>query len=287
MILSGSASQSVAIALGEHIDETVAPVRYERFPDGELMTSVDVDAPLSINGRAIVVASTSSARAHIEVLQLQDIAVEAGADEIVTVIPYLGYARQEIAHHPGQPASARAIAGALSATTDRVITVDPHEPLVADYFEVPCTITSAVSSLADAVPSDLEDPVFLAPDEGAKDLAVTVADTYGRGRADHLEKTRISGDEVDISAAESNISGSEVIIIDDIVATGSTIATAARMLGQAEVGAVHVACVHPLFVGSAYSRLKAAGVESIVATDTIERPVSTVSAASAIADALE
>lgn len=297
MILPASASQVIATALGRAVDEPVVPVRYRTFPDGELLAEVDVTADLpedvgveggrlTIDGRAVVVASTASAEAHLEVLQLQDIATAAGADPVVTVLPYLGYARQEVAHEPGQPASARAVARALSANTDRVVTVDPHEALVADYFDAPCEVVSAVPALAGALTVDGDRPLVLAPDEGARKLAVALRDALGTGDVDHFVKRRRGPKTVDISPSEADVADREVILVDDIVATGSTIAEAAALLLSGGATTVRVACVHALLVGDAYTRLHRAGIEEVVATDTIEGPVSRASAAEAIATAL-
>lgn len=295
MILSGSTSQAVGIALADRLQLPVVPLSYSRFPDGELLVEVDradssshgigPDGGLAIEDRAIVVASTPTAAAHIELLQLQDIARSAGAREVVTVIPYLGYARQEVAHEPGQPASARAVAVALGANADRVITVNPHEDLVCDYFPVPATAVCAADSLAGTIDVG-DDPLVLAPDEGALDLAESLRDAIGDGEVDHFVKERLSGDEVRITPSETDVSGREAIIVDDIIATGSTIATATDHLVEGGIDRVHVACVHALFIGGAYSRLRRAGVSSIVATDTLERLVSETTAADAIAEAL-
>lgn len=297
MILSGSTSQALALTLGEILDEPVVPLDYDRFPDGELLVQVDRGAPLpdgvrlerdhfAIDDRVIVVASTPTPAAHIELLQLQDLAAEGGATSITTVIPYLGYARQEVAHDPGQPASARSIYRAIGTGTDRVITVDPHEAIVCDYFDVPCTSVSAVGTLAGALSISSDQPLFLAPDEGARPLAANLRDAYGRGEVDHFVKHRTSGETVEISPSEVDVSDCEVVIVDDIIATGSTIATATSLLVEGNVRTVRVACVHALLVGGAYTRLRRAGVEDLVATDTIERAVSSVSAAPAVAEEL-
>jgi ribose-phosphate pyrophosphokinase len=280
MILSGARSQALAAALARETGHDLAGVSYDRFPDGETL----VEGPSDIDGEAVVVAATPSDTAYVELLQLQDAAREAGADRVTTVIPYMGYARQDAAFEPGQPVSARALARAVSTGTDRVLLVDPHEPAVCDYFDVPAAAVEAAGLLADPLP-DLVDPLFLAPDAGAVDLAATVRDAYGRGAVEHFEKTRHSGTEVEIRAEGVAVAGRDVVLVDDIVATGSTMSEAVAALAG-EAATVSVACVHPLLVRDAYTKLQRAGVEAVYATDTVERPVSTVSVAPAVADAL-
>jgi ribose-phosphate pyrophosphokinase len=281
MIISGSASQTLAAELAAELDEALASVEYERFPDGELFAAAPGFAEAE-EDRAVVVGSTVSSDAHVELLQLQDAAREWGAEEVVTVLPYMGYARQDEAFEEGHPISARAVARAISSGTDRVLTVNPHEDAVCDFFEVPAESVNAAGRLADPLPTDLEDPVFLSPDEGALDIAATVRDAYGAGETDYFEKVRHSGTEVELTPSGTDVEGRDVVVTDDIIATGSTMSGAVEILHEKDASEVYVTCVHPMLAADAYTKLSQAGVEAIYATDTIERPVSEVSVASAI-----
>ncbi|MFB6133230.1 MAG: ribose-phosphate diphosphokinase [Halanaeroarchaeum sp.] len=282
MIVSTRESQAVAGALAEETGEPLATVDYERFPDGELLVEVP-----PIDGRAVVVGATLSSEAHLEVVLLQDAVREAGATEVVTVLPYMGYARQDEAFETGQPVSARAIARAISAGTDRVVGVNLHEDAVADFFSVPVDHVDAAGVLADPLPDDLDSPVFLSPDEGAIDLAETVRDAVGAGEVDYFEKEReYDTGAVAITPSEVSVAGRDVVVVDDIVATGSTMSEAIDILQNRDPDRVFVATVHPLFVGNARSKLANAGVTAIYATDTIERAVSRTSVAPVVADAL-
>jgi ribose-phosphate pyrophosphokinase len=280
MILSGSSSQQLAATLAAELDEDLGRVTYETFPDGERLVTVP-----SMSGRAVVVASTDSSDAHVELLQLQDAAREAGASEVVTVLPYMGYARQDEAFESGQPVSARAMARAVSTGTDRVVTVNPHEHAVLDFFDAPASAVDAAPRLADPLPDGLADPVFLAPDESALDLAASVRDGYGDGATDYFEKVRHSGSDVTVTPSDIDVSGRDVVVVDDIVATGSTMSEAIRALD--DPARVFVTCVHPLLAGNARLKLATAGVEAVHGTDTLERAVSSVSAAPVVADELD
>jgi ribose-phosphate pyrophosphokinase len=281
MIVSASPSQSLASALAAALDEPLAETAYGRFPDGEMQVS----APKFDAERAVVVCATATSDAHIEALQLQDAVREAGAREVITVIPYMGYARQDRTFEPGQPVSARAVARALSTGTDRVLTVNPHEESVGEFFDVPCTIVDAAGRLADPLP-ELDNPIFIAPDAGATGLAETVRDAYGAGETDHFEKTRHNSREVEIEPHAADVTNRDAVLVDDIIATGSTMAGAVSHLSD-DAARVFVTCVHPVFAGTARTRLARAGVEAAYGTDTIERAESAVSAAPAIADALD
>ncbi|MFC6719743.1 ribose-phosphate diphosphokinase [Natrialbaceae archaeon GCM10025810] len=288
MIVSGSASQTLAAALARELDEPLATPAYDRFPDGELLAAV----PGFAGDRAVIVASTVSSDAHLELLQLQDAVREAGAEEVVTILPYMGYARQDDAFEEGHPISARAVARAISTGADRVLTVNPHETAVCDFFEPSATPVDAAHLLADPLPETIEEPVFVSPDEGAIDLAETVRDAYGdrvdgaAGEVDYFEKVRRSGTEVEITPSDVDVAGRDVVVVDDIIATGSTMSEAVAVCRERGVSRVFVTCVHPLLARNAYAKLSSAGVEAIYGTDTIERSVSAVSVAPALADRL-
>jgi ribose-phosphate pyrophosphokinase len=283
MIIPGSATQAFAAALADATGESLGRAEYERFPDGEVMASV----PGEVSGRAVVVASTVSTDAHVELLQLQDAAREAGADEVVTVLPYMGYARQDEAFRRGQPVSSRAVARALSTGTDRVLTVNPHEEAICEFFDVPAEPVDAAGRLADPLPDDLTDPLFLSPDEGAVDIAAAVRDAYGAGETDYFEKDRdYDTGGVEITPSDADVGNRDVVLADDIIATGSTMSEAVAVLNDRGAGRVFVSCVHPMLASNALTKLESAGVERVYGTDTIERAVSAVSAAPAVADEL-
>ena len=280
MIVTGSGSQTFAAALADATGRDLAAVAYDRFPDGELQASVSgFDAD-----HAVVVASTVSSDAHVELLQLQDAVREAGASEVTTVLPYMGYARQDEAFSAGEPVSARAVARAISTGTDRVLTVNPHEAAVCDFFDVPATGVDAAGRLADPLPADLRDPLFLSPDEGATDLATSVRDAYGAGATDYFVKHRdYDTGGVAVEPNDTAVAGRDVVLVDDIVATGSTMSEAIAVLHDRGVDRVFVTCVHPLLAANARTRLHRAGVAALYGTDTIEGPVSRVSAAPPVA----
>ncbi|QCC54306.1 ribose-phosphate diphosphokinase [Natronorubrum bangense] len=281
-IVSGADSQTLAAALARELDVSLATAEYNRFPDGELLAA----APDFDDDRAIVVASTVSSDAHIELLQLQDAVREAGADEVVTVLPYMGYGRQDKAFEAGHPISARAVARAISTGADRVLTVTPHEEAVCEFFEPTATAIDAAGRLAEPLPDDLEDPVFLSPDAGAIELAETVRDAYGDGETDYFEKKRHSGTDVEITPSDVDVAGRDVVVADDIIATGSTMSESVSVLQDRGVGRVFLTCVHPLLADNAVTKLSRAGVEAIYGTDTIERPMSDVSVAPSLAEHL-
>jgi len=284
MIVPGSSSQLLAAALAEETGRPLATPTYDRFPDGEGLAAVpDFDGD-----EATVVAATDSDAAWVELLQLQDAVREAGAEHVTTVVPYMGYARQDESFGDGEPVSARAMARAISTGTDRVVLVNPHEPGVADFYDVPVETVDAASVLATPLPADLAEPLFLAPDEGAIGVAETVRDAYGAGETDYFEKHRDrETGAVSVSPSDADASGRDVVVVDDIIATGSTMSESIAVLTDRGASRVIAACVHPMLAANAVTKLRSAGVARIVGSDTIERGCSVVSVASPLADALE
>lgn len=281
MIISGSASQSLAAALSAILDQPLAPVTYDQFPDGELLTTTEFQG-----NRALIVAATTSSKTHIELLQLQDAARTAGASEITTIIPYLGYARQDEAFAAGEPISARAVAEAISPGSDQVIVVNPHADTVCDFFTPPAEMIDAASLLAQPLPVDLSDPLFLAPDENALSLAETVRDAYDAGSTDYFEKTRLSDTAVEIAPSDAEVSNRDVVVVDDIIATGGTMSEAIGVLTDRDADRIYATCVHPVLAKNARLKLARAGVTNVYGTDTLERAETAVSVAPKIAEAL-
>ncbi len=283
MIVPGSSSQLLAAALADETGRPLATPTYDRFPDDETLAAV----PAFAGDEATVVATTDSDTAWVELLQLQDAVREAGAGHVTTVIPYMGYARQDESFGPGEPVSARAMARAVSTGTDRVVLVNPHEPAVADFYDVPVETVDAASVLADPLPA-LDDPLFLAPDEGAIDIAETVRDGYGTGETDYFEKHRDRDTgAVEVSPSDARVEGRDVVVVDDIIATGSTMSESTAVLTDRGAARILAVCVHPMLAANAVSKLRGAGVDRIIGSDSIERGCSVVSVAPALAAALE
>ena len=291
MIIAGRTSQSLAASLASETGRELAAVAYERFPDGEFVVGV----PGLAADDVIIVGATTTPRAHLELLQLQDAAREAGVDRITTVLPYMGYARQDKPMAPGSasgtqsgyPISARAMAKAISTGTDRVIVVTPHEQSVLDFFSVPSRAVDGTTALAGGLPASLHDPLFVSPDAGARDIATSMRDAYGRGTIDHFEKTRQDAETVSIEPSDADPANRDVVLIDDIVATGGTASEAVRLLTEKHAARVIVTCVHAVLAERARTRLARAGVDRIIATDTIEVPETSVSVAPTIAEHLD
>lgn len=274
-VISTERSQVLATQLAKVLKTSIVDVRFSRFPDGELFLEAG-----SLDEQMIIVGSVVDNDALVQLVLLID-ACEGSENRLV--LPYMAYARQDKKFRPGEPVSARAIAAMLSRGVSDVTTVNIHDTDVLRHFSVPARNISLATDLGSCIKTfDLDNPLILAPDDGALAFARDVASS-GNWDCDHLEKTRLSGEKVTMEPKQLCAASRPVVIVDDIISTGGTIATAAGMLYSQGATDVYAACVHGVLTGGAYVRLIAGGVRDVICSNTIERGCSRVSAAERIA----
>jgi len=271
-------SQVLGARLAKELQVPLADTTYSRFPDGEhyLCTS-------GLDDETVVVGSVVDNDSLVQLMLLND-ACENSV--IRLVLPYMAYARQDKQFKRGEPLSARVVAKALSCGVSDIFTVDIHDPGVLKHFAVPAQNLSLANEIGAYIKTlKLRHPLILAPDDGALSFAGQVA-SAGAWDFDHLEKTRLSGVEVHMAPKKVCAESRPVVIVDDIISTGGTIATAAGMLYRQGATDVYAACVHGVLANGAYARLMATGIRDVICSDTIERACSRISAAERIARAI-
>ena len=277
-IIGGTASLPIAEDLSHLLSIDLIKIETKRFPDGELY--VRLLGPVE-NEEIVVIQTTFPDEYIIELFFLLDAVKRAHAKSITVIIPYFGYGRQDKQFKQGEPISAQALATLFSINVDKIITIDPHKDHILDFFTIPAYGISAVESIADHLRTKNIN-VVLAPDKGALERAQNAAKILNCD-VDHLEKTRIDGTTIKITPKTLDVKNKNVAIIDDIISTGGTMATAIRELKKQHASKVYVACTHGLFAGNAIEKLQNAGCDEIIATDTIQSPFSTVKTAAVIA----
>ncbi len=278
-IIGGNASQLLAGRVSDALKSTLLICEFKRFPDGELYTRI-ID---ELAGESVtIIQSTVNDSDFVSLLQLIDACSEASRIDVV--IPYMGYARQDKQFKRGEPISARAMAGAIQA--DNVFTVNIHNESILDYFDARASNLDATPMIGEYIKNmKFKNPLIVAPDDGAIALAMNASKDLGIDY-DFLEKTRLSGESVTIQPKNIAVKGRDVIIIDDIISTGGTMAETISLLKKQGAHEVFVACVHPVLSSNAVLKLFKAGVKGIIATDTIDKGVSVVSVAPVIAGAI-
>ncbi|WP_209320027.1 ribose-phosphate diphosphokinase [Methanocaldococcus jannaschii] len=283
IVVSGSQSQNLAFKVAKLLNTKLTRVEYKRFPDNEIYVRI-VD---EINDDEAVIINTQKNQndAIVETILLCDALRDEGVKKITLVAPYLAYARQDKKFNPGEAISIRALAKIYSNIVDKLITINPHETHIKDFFTIPFIYGDAVPKLAEYVKDKLNDPIVLAPDKGALEFAKTASKILN-AEYDYLEKTRLSPTEIQIAPKTLDAKDRDVFIVDDIISTGGTMATAVKLLKEQGAKKIIAACVHPVLIGDALNKLYSAGVEEVVGTDTYLSEVSKVSVAEVIVDLL-
>jgi len=280
IVVGGSASKSLSGELARQLGCKLADVEIKRFPDEECYVKVQ-----GLGGQdAVIVQSTYPDPNIVELFLLQEAVRDAGAATITTVVPYYGYARQDKSFNDGEAVSALIMAKHLGQGCDRVFTIDIHNPSVLVGFAVPVQNLSAMPIIGNWLKENDVD-VIVSPDEGSKDRASLAAEA-AQCPWDFLQKTRLDGETVEIKPKNLDVRGKSVAIVDDIIATGGTMITAANQLKEQGASNVIAACTHGLFTGGSIPKLEAA-FDTVISTDTLERSTSKISAAKAITEALE
>jgi ribose-phosphate pyrophosphokinase len=287
-IILGPASTALAEKIAELTGYEKVPVTYKTFPDGENYIRLEGN----VQDEYMVIVQTTCAPQDNRLMQLAFMAAAAkrnNARKVTAIVPYLAYARQDKIFLAGENVSIETVAQMLKAAgVDALVTVNIHAESTLSRFPFPAKTLSAIPLLAEYfVQKGCKKAFALAPDKGAMYIAQQAQNVL-QGEAGHLEKQRdrYTG-QTSQTGKGLNVKGQTVIIFDDIISTGGTIVGAAKILRELGAAHVYTACVHGLLIGDAEKRILAAGVEEIVATDSVPSHVSKVSLAPLIAKALK
>lgn len=242
--------------------------RVSRFENGELWAEI---APGVTGEQCLVLGSIAPPDEQLlSASLLVRTLCKEGASEVTAVLPYLAYTRQD-KDKPGQ-SMATPWAGALLAASgcDRIITIDVHSEKSRQLFRVPVTSLSPADLFADALRQfGLTGAALVAPDEGAIARCDAVKRAVGAisSKTPHFEKHR-SATGIVHSDLKGEV-GRQVVIVDDILDTGSTLVSACEKLVAAGVEEIDIMVTHGLFTGSRWQELWKHKVRRIFCTDTI------------------
>ena len=283
-LAGGSASVSLARGIGRELGAVHVDVAFAKhpggFPDGERY--VRLLGPVA-GEHVVLVQTTHPDPMIVEFFLLADAIRDAGARRLTAVVPYFGYGRQDKRFLEGEAVSAKTIAKHIAVDCDELLTMAiPANPEILKTFPLPTREVSGMPAIGRYLKSAKVD-VLLAPDQGALRLAKEASAVAGVP-FDFLVKKRIDSYTVKIEPKALDVRGKSVGIVDDVISTGGTIATAAKELKAQGARRVIAACVHGLFVGPAEANLKVC--EDVIATDTVLSPHTKVSVAPEFAAAI-
>ena len=271
MIFSGLSNQGLAKKIAREFGVKLGGIEITRFSNDEARVWVKED---KVGKKTIVVQSLSQPTDHnlVEFCLLCDALKRMGVKEITAVIPWMGYSKQDKVFRPGEPLSVKVIAKMLQVVPlDKIITFDLHNLSILGFFEVPVVNLSAKDLFLDYFKTQVsEKTLVVAPDAGAVKASTSFADSLGVGVA-YIDKVRdLKTGKVSIKGISRGVKGAEVIMVDDMIATGGTLVRTAEFLKSKGVGSVKVGATHHLYVEGAQGKLDKSGIDEVVVTDTIE-----------------
>jgi len=285
IVVPGSSNRLFAYRLARSLNATYVETEISKFPDGETHIRIP-----KVDEEAIVLQSLchNPDKYLMEFLIICDALWGKGCKHITGVLPYLAYARQDSEFTPGEAVSLLGVARVIEKFCDDVITVDMH---LHRYKSIDEVFTQGKNvSAAGAVGKylkkrDLKDPTVIGPDEESEQWARQISAEIGC-EWDVFTKERLSPEEIRLMPKAADVGGRDVVIFDDIISTGGTMAEAIRAVKKLGAKRVIAACTHAILAGTAQTKIFDAGAESIIASDTVPSPFSYVSAVPPIVEAI-
>lgn len=268
-LFTGNANPALARDIVKYLGVELGRAEVGRFSNGEIKVLLNE----SVRGAdAFVVQSicTPVNDSLMELLIMVDALRRASAKRVTAVIPFYGYARQDRKTRGREPITAKLVANLIAtARAGRVLTVDLHAGQIQGFFDIPVDHLSAVPLLVDDFRArGLTDLVVVAPDLGGVQRARDMADRLDVGIA-IIDKRRPEPGVAEVMNIIGRVQGKNVVMIDDMIDTGGTIALGAQVLREKGARAVYACCTHPVLSGPAPQRLAESVLEEVVVTDTI------------------
>ncbi len=268
-VFAGNSNPGLAAEISAYLNTPLGRIEVGRFPEGE----VKVKILENVRGTDCFLVQSTCPPVNenlMELLVMIDAARRASARRITAVIPYFGYARQDRKDQPRVPITAKLCANMLTAAgADRVLTMDLHAQQIQGFFDIPLDHLQAHPVLVDyfrkkAVPN----LSVCTADVGSIKGAWKFAEAMNLPLA-IVDKKRSGDDKVEAMALIGDVAGRNIVIPDDMIATGGTLAEAAKYIREKGAKDLYAVCTHPVFSGNAVEKLKAAGFKEIVMTNTI------------------
>ena len=267
-IFSCTQSKELSKSISEHFGQELGNVNFSHYSDGEFQPSFEE----SVRGaRIFIIGSTHPSSDNLmEMLLMLDAAKRASARHITAVIPYFGWARQDRKDKPRVPIGAKLIAKLLEAAgATRIMTMDLHADQIQGFFEKPVDHLFASSIFIPHLKKmDLDNLTVASPDMGgskrayaySKFLASDVVICYKqRAKANVISHMELIGD----------VTGKNVVLVDDMVDTAGTLTKAADLMMERGALSVRAICTHALLSGDAYEKIENSKLEELIVTDSI------------------
>ncbi len=288
LVAAGPASLDIAAGVASKLGAKLAKVESVNFPDGESKIRI-LEEP---RNKSIAIVQSLYPPQDKHLLQLLMIAhklSEDGAD-VNAVVPYLAYMRQDKEFLRGEVITLGVISHLFrSVGVRRLVTVDMHSAQGLGLFSIPAYSCSAIPLLAEHILANykLRNPIAISPDFGSSSRAEAFAAII-KSEYISFKKTRDrSTGEIMTEEQNLNLSGRDAVIVDDMISTGGSVAKCAELLKKYGANKVIATCTHALLLGASVEKMTNAGVDEIVASNTVPSRYSKVDVAPLLASYLK
>ena len=269
-IFSGNANPDLAKNICKYLKIKLSDALVTRFSEGEIRVKINEN----VRGKDVFIVQPTCPPPNdnlMELLIMIDALKRSSAQRITAVIPYFGYARQDRKDQPRVPIAAKLVANLLTiAGANRILTVDLHAGQIQGFFDIPVDHLFAVGVFIDYLSKlKLQDLVIVSPDVGGIKMARAYAKRLSADLA-IIDKRRDSPEKTEVMHILGKVEGRNAIIVDDLIATGSSLIEAVQALKKAKAGSVRAAISHGVLSGPARERIgKCKDLEKLLITDTI------------------
>lgn len=267
-IFSGSASRTLAEKIAESYGKPLGKEIVEFFADGEFQPSYEE----TLRGNDVFIIQSTNAPSDnlMELLLMIDAARRASAKQVVAVIPYFGFARQDRKDKPRVSIGAKLIANLLMAAgVNRIITMDLHADQIQGFFDVPVDHMYASAIFVPYLKKlNLSNLVMASPDTGGTRRAGAYA-KFLNSELVICYKQRIKANEIDRMTLIGDVKDKDVVLVDDIIDTAGSITRAGSMIMEKGAKSVRAMCTHAVFSCKAHDRIANSVFEEVIVSDTI------------------
>ena len=269
-VFSGNAHLGLSRDICTYLKVKLGDALVGRFSEGEIRVKIDEN----VRGKDVFVIQPTCPPPNdnlMELLIMMDALRRASARRITAVVPYFGYARQDRKDQPRVPITAKLVANLLTvAGANRILTMDLHAGQIQGFFDVPVDHLFAVGVFADYINKlKLKELVVVSPDVGGIKMARAYAKRFSAPLA-IIDKRRDSPEKTEAMHILGEVNGKNVVIVDDLIATGSSLIEGAVALKKAGAASIRAAISHGVLSGPAIERIdKCKVLEELVITNSI------------------
>jgi ribose-phosphate pyrophosphokinase len=271
-ILTGNAHPALAKAICRDLKVPLADSFLGRFSEGEIHLKINEN----VRGKDCFVVQPTCPPTNdnlMELLIMLDALRRASARRITAVMPFYGYARQDRKDQPRVPITAKLVANLITtAGADRVLTMDLHAGQIQGFFDIPLDHLYAITVFEQYIRGKRLKPiVVVSPDVGGIKMARAYAKRLRAGLA-IVDKRRDGPETTEVMHILGEVKGKVCLLVDDLIATGSSLVEAAAALERAGATAVYACVTHPVLSGPVRSRIASSCLKELIVTDTIPLP---------------